>query len=260
MSSNTLSRLTPQQIINVIETEKDDSIHLMRIDNDFITRVYMYDITKVPYASDKERNIYEEILENNQEFSAENMTNQPYILNERRNQMIDNLFIGVMSKTIDNGIYDNIEDGLSDYVKYILYIDNMLHQLGHPTIIKDAITNMFINRASTLIKEYNKTLNLDNDYYDIYYELDDEKGSFGIDPISTKKISICFRLDADDRRICYDISTIVNLVNSTFGIDTPVSPFNRKPFSINDIRRIRGFIKILNTNRAITRSMSKISI
>lgn len=256
MSINTLSRLTPQNIIALIENEKDEAVNLMQNDQFFVSRVDIYDFTKSPYPDDEERQYYEEILTDNPNYSPQIVGAQQYIINGHRNRLIDQLFIDVMNKTIDNGKYDNIENGLSDYAKYILYVDNMMHINGQPAILKEAIINAFIRRADMFIRQGQSVYSEDN-HYDVYVQLPDEVNCIGTDPISMKKITTGFRLDADDRRVCYDISTIISIVNSTFGINTPVSPFTRKPFSENDMRRIRGFIKSMSSTRPITRTMTR---
>lgn len=256
MSVNTLIRMTPANIIALIENEKNEAIHLSQNDPDFYRKTQTYEITKAPFPNDEERKIYDELIENNPNYSIQNIIEQDYILNGRRNHFIDTIFINIMNKAIDNGIYDNIEIGLSDYAKFILYVDDYLHKLGNPAILKEEITNSLINRANMFIKQGLEELNPLNIKYHIFEQLPDEKDSKGIDPITNKKIITGFRLDADERRICYDISTILKIVNSTFGLTTPVSPFTRVPFTENDMTRIKIFIKNMSSLRPITRKMT----
>lgn len=257
MSVNTLIQMTPANIMALIENEKNEAINLAQNDPNFSRKIGIYESTKVPFPDDEERQIYEQLLEDNPNYSIQNIIEQEYVLNGRRNRMIDSMFIDIMNKSIENGIYDNIEIGLSDYARFILYVDDYLHQLGNPAILKEAITNALINRANMFIKQGQEALNPTNNEYDIYEQLPDEKGCKGLDPITNQKIVTGFRLDADERRICYDISTIVKIVNSTFGLTTPVSPFNRAPFSENDMRRIKIFMKNMSSMKPITRSMTQ---
>lgn len=257
MSVNTLVRMTPENIASLIENEKNEAISLAENNTDFIRKIQTYETTKAPYPDDNERAAYEDVLENNPQYSIQNMVSQEYLIDRRRNRLVDQLFIDIMNKAIDNGVYDNIEIGLSDYARFILYIDDYLHKLGNPAIIKESIVSSLVNRANMFIRQGQESLTPRDDKYNIYVQLPDEKDCKGIDPITSQKIITGFRLDADNRRVCYDISTIVKIVNSTFGLNTPVSPYTRAPFTENDMRRIKGFIKNMSSTRPVTRRMTR---
>jgi hypothetical protein len=256
MESTALIDMTPEDITYLVDFLRKQARYSARNDNYFISKLPTYEVSKIPYPNDKERHIYEELAATNRNYSLENIVNQEYLINGNRNQLLDRMFIDIINKIVNEGVYDdNIENDLSDYIKFILYIDTYIRRQGTEPVLTEALTNALINRASKLIREGHYVVT--NQSYDVYEMMPDELNCKGIDPISSQPIKTGFRLDADERRICYDISTIVAIANSTFGIQTPVSPFTRRPFSENDMKRIRGFIRNMETSRPVTRSMTR---
>lgn len=258
MSSARLAGMNLQNIIGFIEFSREQAIYFAQNDEYFSSKLQTYEFTKSPYPDDVERQSYEEVINTNERYSFQNIVNENFIVNGRRNQLVDRMIIDIIHKSVSNGVYDNtIQDGLSDYANFILYVDDYMCQQGNPSVFKDTMINALVDRASILIKHHDSGIQTTStSHCDIYEMMPDEINCVGVDPISCQKITTCFRLDADNRRICYDISTIVAVVNSAFGLNTPVSPFTREPFSENDMKRIKGFIKLMATSRPVTRAMS----